>query len=101
MEYKLFKIERKIDVATRLEGLRKQGIKRIYPITEEQRKDPEETFIYKTKEGIIDSYMNYETDIHEIGIGIRKNENKPLELLEKTKAILENTLKTKFGDEIN
>ena len=96
MEYKIFEIKGKIDVPTRLEGLRKQGIKRIYPLTEDQRKDPKETFIYKINWGIIDLYMNYEIDIHEIGIGVRRDEERYLEILENTKSTLENTLETKL-----
>jgi hypothetical protein len=91
MIHKQFNINGKFSLDG-LESLTNQGWRRLYPRLPEHRTDPEETWVYASKNSLLIVYANYEKDYHDVDLGTYP------EIFEEVKLNIEKNLECKLND---
>lgn len=101
-KYKEFEINGKFNVLG-LENLRKEGIVRMFPLTEEDNPEesPKETLIYTTPLEKIMIFTDYEAHSHKVNLMLKYSHIENPEMLEKITKLIEKRLECKLVDRSN
>jgi hypothetical protein len=80
-------------------SVKRDGKKKIISLIEEEKEsDYKKTLIYENKSelAMVAMYLDMKNDYHEIEISARKNSEENLDIIKRTKSMLENELKCKL-----